>query len=57
MTGGGGRRGIRMIGGEKSMKERGIGFLGYKEEGWVYREVGERERDWVLVFSFYFFNR
>ena len=42
---------------EKSMKERGIGFLGYKEEGWVYREVGERERDWVLVFSFYFFNR
>ena len=47
---GGGRRGIRMIGGEKSMKERGIGFLVYKEEGlcfWVYREVEEREKVYI----------
>ena len=40
MTGGGGRRGIGMTGGEK-LKERGIGFLPF----WVYSEVGERERE------------
>ena len=41
---------IRMISGEKSMKERGIGFLVYKEEGlcfWVYREVEERKKVYI----------
>ena len=46
-----------MTGGEKLMKERGIGFLGYKEVGWVYREVRGGEREYTYrCFSFYFFQ-
>ena len=69
MTGGGGRRGIGVTGGEK-LKERGIGFLGYREEGLGFCLSGftvklerERERENTykgfsfLVFIFYFFNK
>ena len=46
---------IRMISGEKSMKERGIGFLVYKEEGlcFGFTEKSKRERKYTyrcLVF-------
>ena len=56
MTGGGGRRGIGVTGGEK-LKERGIGFLGYREEGLGFCLSGftvklerEREREYVKGF-------
>ena len=53
MTGGGGRRGIGVTGGEK-LKEKGIGFLGYKEEGLGFCLSGfivklERERERIRI--------
>ena len=55
MTGGGGRRGIGVTGGEK-LKERGIGFLGYREEGLGFCLSGftvklerERERERIRI--------
>ena len=53
MTGGGGRGGIGVTGGEK-LKEKGIGFLGYKEEGLGFCLSGftvklERERERIRI--------
>ena len=55
MTGGGGRGGIGVTGAEK-LKEKGIGFLGYKEEGLGFCLSGftvklerERERERIRI--------
>ena len=42
---------IRMISGEKSMKERGIGFLVYKEEGLCFLGLqrSRRERESIHI--------
>ena len=52
MTSGGGRRGIGVTGGE--LKERWIGFLGYREEGLGFCIFGftvksERERERIRI--------
>ena len=51
MTGGGGKRGLGVTHGKK-LKERGTGFLGYREEGlsfclsgFTVKSERERERD------------
>ena len=68
MTSGRGRRGIGVTGGEK-LKEKGIGFLGYKEEGLGFCLSGftvklEKEREntykgfsFLVLLLFFFFNR